>query len=136
MGRIKLYTQNLADLLTYSFNRPPASVALIRRIVARKLAPDLRKEKGRSRALLIEWAKIVAIYLSCELTKLSPKEIGRRFGGLDPARVLRARDSIRTRLESDDVALHALIEELRELIEARRLGKKGAAKRAWIKNFI
>jgi len=66
----------------------------IQRLVARKHSVAAKDFKGQQQEESIALPRQLAMYLASVLTDLSPKDIGRAFGGRDHVDVLHARRKI------------------------------------------
>ncbi len=76
----------------------PVRVDTIQRMVAQKYSIDAKDLKGQKRTSSVSMPRQLAMYLACEMTELSLKEIGEFFGGRDHSTVLHARDKIKEKL--------------------------------------
>ncbi len=80
-----------------------------------ELDPKILSEKKRTAK--VAFARMVAMYLCCELTDLKLVEIGDAFGGRDHGTVIHARNTIIDRIDSDAIDKR-IVELLREKISA------------------
>ena len=97
-------------------------MAAVQRVVARKYAVDARDLKGHQRTISISMPRQVAMYLSCEMTGLSPADIGRAFGGKDRQTVLRASRKIEKQIGGNPF-FGGLVNQLQAKIKATASAK-------------
>lgn len=77
------------------------SVDRIQEVVSEFYKISLSDMRGPGRSKILNQARQVAIYLSCELTELSTPRIGELFGNRDHTTILHARDKIKNLLKEE-----------------------------------
>ncbi|MEM7155704.1 MAG: chromosomal replication initiator protein DnaA [Myxococcota bacterium] len=98
----------------------PLTVEAIQKTVAQYFSVRISDLKGPRRHKGIARPRMIAMYLSRELTGASFPEIGLRFGGKDHSTVINACKRM-TAIQEDDPELRATISTLRtQLVRARR----------------
>ncbi|MBI5630471.1 MAG: chromosomal replication initiator protein DnaA [Elusimicrobia bacterium] len=86
----------------------PVQVDTIQKIVSHKYSVEVKDLKGNQRTASIALPRQLAMYLSCIMTDLSLKDIGRAFGGKDHTTVLHARKKIKEQIEADPFFLEVV----------------------------
>lgn len=97
--------------------RPPLSVEAVQKAVASYYSVKIADLKGPRRHRGISRPRMIAMFLSRELTGASFPEIGMRFGGKDHSTVINACKRI-TNLSKEDAELKAAVSQLREQLTA------------------
>lgn len=106
----------LSDLID---NEPrPLAIGTIQELVAQEFDIPLAQLSSRSRTRAVVTARHVAMYLAKEMTTLSLKSIGLRFGGRDHSTVIHACNALDDRMDVDE-AFRTQLEEIRARIERR-----------------
>ncbi|MHB2025558.1 MAG: chromosomal replication initiator protein DnaA [Elusimicrobiota bacterium] len=95
----------------------PVRAETIQRVVAYKYSLDIKDMKSQQRSVSVAVPRQIAMYLSCVMTDLSLKEIGRAFGGKDHTTVLHARAKIKKKLDEDPFFLE-MVNKLKSDISA------------------
>ena len=101
------------------FDGQRVTVASIQLVVAAYFSLEVADLKGKRRHLDISTPRMIAMYLSRQLTDASFPEIGRHFGGKDHTTVMHACKRIES-LQAEDEGLRHAVESLR-----RRLWQVG-----------
>jgi chromosomal replication initiator protein len=91
---------------------PPVSIESVQKVVATHFSVRIADLKGPRRHQGISRPRMIAMYLSRQLTGASFPEIGLRFGGKDHSTVINACKRIDS-IQSDDRELRATVDTLR-----------------------
>lgn len=106
----------LSDLID---NEPkPLSIGTIQEIVAEAFGVPLAQLSSRARTRTVVAARHAAMYFAKEMTTLSLKSIGLRFGGRDHSTVIHACNSLEDRMDVD-AEFRSSIDEVRARIDRR-----------------
>ena len=97
--------------------RPRITPESIQRVVADYFGLSEDSIRGKRRTASVALPRQVAMYLSRELTELSLKEIGARFGGKDHSTVLHAYDKVK-RLSVEDPKMKGVLDRLVHTIQS------------------
>jgi chromosomal replication initiator protein len=95
-----------------SIDRPPITVDAVQKAVAAYFSVKITDLKGKRRHRGVSRPRMVAMYLSRQLTTASFPEIGMRFGGKDHSTVINAVKRIEA-LQAEDEELRVAIDSLR-----------------------
>ena len=98
----------------------PITVEAVQKVVAQYFSVRIADLKGQRRHKGIARPRMIAMYLSRELTGASFPEIGLRFGGKDHSTVINACRRMSS-IQEDDPELRATIHQLRAQLIARPL---------------
>jgi len=98
-------------------DKPPITVETVQKAVAAYFSVRISDLKGKRRHRSISRPRMVAMYLSRELTGSSFPEIGMRFGGKDHSTVINACKRI-VALSKDDEDLRGAVASLRGQLES------------------
>ncbi|MEE9382382.1 MAG: chromosomal replication initiator protein DnaA [Nannocystaceae bacterium] len=111
---VPISTQFLNEILAHSAppQRAAITVETIQKAVATHFSVRIADLKGQRRHRGISRPRMIAMYLSRELTGASYPEIGLRFGGKDHSTVINACRRVQS-LQADDSDLRAAIVQLR-----------------------
>jgi chromosomal replication initiator protein len=93
-------------------DKPPVTIEAIQKAVAAYFSVRISDLKGKRRHRGISRPRMIAMYLSRQLTSASFPEIGMRFGGKDHSTVINACKRIEA-LSQDDEELRGAVESLR-----------------------
>lgn len=97
---------------------PPVSIESVQKTVAAHFSVRVTDLKGPRRHQGISRPRMIAMYLSRQLTGASFPEIGLRFGGKDHSTVINACKRIES-IQSDDRELRATVDTLRRQLTSR-----------------
>lgn len=97
-------------------DKPPISIEAVQKAVAAYYSVRISDLKGKRRHRSISRPRMVAMYLSRQLTSASFPEIGMRFGGKDHSTVINACKRIEA-LSQEDEELHGAVASLRSQLE-------------------
>jgi chromosomal replication initiator protein len=99
---------------------PPVSIESVQKTVAAHFSVRVTDLKGPRRHQGISRPRMIAMYLSRQLTGASFPEIGLRFGGKDHSTVINACKRIES-IQADDRELRATVDTLRRQLTSRDL---------------